>query len=267
MKVDVVLLTKNSLKPCLRECVESVYANVPVNRLIVVDGGSVDGTLELLQKYPNVKVIDDSGGTRATARERGIRAVETDWHIHVDSDVVLSKDWFRKAWKLVDESVGAIWGAAVPNEKHFFNITYAMSKLYRTGIRELLVKQMRSERAMMHDTLIRTEAVKDIRIPKDLHIWEDEYIGRHIRSKGYKFLKVIEPYCLHNLTSYERFEGFIITGRLLKEYKLWKLRRMVRQLIISVPKAAWIFIATRDIQASRLHILSHALMLKGWLMK
>ena len=46
MKIDVVLLTKNSIKPCLKECVESIFANLPVNRLIVVDGGSTDGTLE-----------------------------------------------------------------------------------------------------------------------------------------------------------------------------------------------------------------------------
>jgi len=26
----------------------------------------------------------------------------------VDSNVVLCKDWFKKAWKLVDEEVGAI---------------------------------------------------------------------------------------------------------------------------------------------------------------
>ena len=97
-KIDVVLLTKNSLKPCLSECLNSIYQNIPVNRLIVVDGGSTDGTLELVRTYPNVEVIDDTHGTRATARQRGIEAVKTQWHIHVDSDVMLSKGWFQNAW-------------------------------------------------------------------------------------------------------------------------------------------------------------------------
>ena len=175
MKVDVVLLTKNSLKPCLRDCVDSVYENVPVNRLIVVDGGSADGTLELLREYPNMEIIEDSNGTRATSRQKGIDAVGTAWHMHVDSDVILSRDWFEKAWKLVNDDVGAIWGAAVPTEPHFFNITYAMSKFYRISVKELLVRQMRSERCMLHDTLIRTTAVSDIKIPRSLHIWEDDY--------------------------------------------------------------------------------------------
>ena len=266
MKIDVILLTKNSLTPCLKECVDSIYANIPVNRLIVVDGGSVDGTIAFLQKCPNVKIIDDSGGTRATARQKGISAVETEWHIHVDSDVILCKNWFKKAWKLVDENVGAIWGAAVPNEKHFFNITYAMSKFYRIGIKALLVKQIRSERAMMHDTLIRTAAVQDIKIPPNLHIWEDEYIGRHIVSKGYLFLKVIEPFCLHNLTPKERYEGFIMQGYLLKEYKLWKLSRVISRLLIALPKSVWIFIVTKDFQASKLQLTTNILLLKGWLM-
>lgn len=265
MKIDVVLLTKNSLKSCLRECVESIYQNIPVNRLIVVDGGSTDGTLELLRKYPDVEIINDSEGTRATARQKGIEAVKSEWHIHVDSDVVLSQGWFQNAWKLVDDKVGAIWGAAVPAEKHFFNIDYAMSKLYRKSIKELLVKQMRSQRCMMHDTLIRTETVRDIKIPRNLNIWENDYIGRHIINKGYRFLKVIEPYCLHNLTQYERYTGFIVTGQLLKKYKLSSLKQLFRHVVVAFPKSAWIFIATRDLQASRLQMLSQVLVLKGWL--
>ncbi len=76
--VDVVLLTKNSER-VLEECLESVYQNVPVNQLIVVDGYSTDRTIEILgqfdQKYHNVKVFYDKG-TRATARQKGIRQVE-----------------------------------------------------------------------------------------------------------------------------------------------------------------------------------------------
>jgi glycosyltransferase involved in cell wall biosynthesis len=267
MKVDIVLLTKNSTKPCLKECVESIYQNVPVNRLIVVDGGSVDGTQELLQEYPNVEIIDDSAGTRATARQKGIEAVSTEWHIHVDSDVILSRDWFNKAWKLVDEDVGAVWGIAVPINEHFFNIDYAMSKFHRMEMKDMLVKQMRSERCMMHDTLVRTEAVKDIKIPKSLHVWEDDYIGRHIMHKGYKFLKVKEPYCLHNVTLYERLDGCVLGGYLLKKYKMWTPQKFFFRFISALLKSAWIYAVTHDFQASKFIFQCYTLMLKGWFMK
>lgn len=265
MKIDVVLLTKNSVQPCLKDCLDSIFTNVPVGSLIVVDGGSNDGTLDLLLKYPDVVLIHDPSGTRATARQKGIEAVDSEWHIHVDSDVVLSKGWFRKAWTHVNAEVGAIWGAAIPAEKHFFNIDFAMSKLYGKSIKELLVKQMRGQRCMMHDTLIRTTSVRGIEIPRSLHIWEDEYIGRYITRKGYKFLKVIEPYCLHYLTPNERFSGFITTGYLMRKYGIWRFSQVFRRLLLALPKSVWIFIATRDLQASKIHLLSQVLILKGWL--
>ncbi|HUJ84049.1 MAG TPA: glycosyltransferase family A protein, partial [Candidatus Acidoferrales bacterium] len=57
--VDVVLLTKNSDRK-LKECLESVYNNVPVARLIAVDGYSTDKTLDVLrwfdEKHHNVKI-------------------------------------------------------------------------------------------------------------------------------------------------------------------------------------------------------------------
>ena len=96
--VDVVMLTKNSDRK-LKECLESVYSNVPVARLIVVDGYSTDRTLQIIdgfdKKYHNVKVILDKGN-RATARQKGIAAVETDWFLFVDSDVCSATAGSRK---------------------------------------------------------------------------------------------------------------------------------------------------------------------------
>jgi glycosyltransferase involved in cell wall biosynthesis len=83
--VDVILLTKNSER-VLEGCLRSIYRNVPVARLIVIDNYSVDGTVDILRrfddKYHNVLIIQD-GGTRATARQKGITNVETEWFMFV----------------------------------------------------------------------------------------------------------------------------------------------------------------------------------------
>ena len=101
--VDVVLLTKNSDRK-LKECLESVYNNVPVARLIAVDGYSTDKTLDVLnwfdEKYHNVKIIMDKGN-RATARQKGIADVNTEWFLFVDSDVILCNDWYKKAQQYI----------------------------------------------------------------------------------------------------------------------------------------------------------------------
>jgi glycosyltransferase involved in cell wall biosynthesis len=188
--VDVVLLTLNSDRK-LQDCLASIYQNVPVQKLIVVDGGSTDKTLQILDnfqtKYGNVEVIVDKG-TRATARQKGIHNVSTEWFVFVDSDVVLCKDWYKKALKFVTPETGAVWGievwSTVQNQKvlkYFLWITRRIFEL----------------RGGTHDTLIRTQTVKDIQIPQNLHVFEDAYIKDWITQKGYQVIACYCPFCIH----------------------------------------------------------------------
>ena len=188
--IDVVLLTKDSER-ILENCLKSVYRNIPVRRLIVVDGYSSDSTIEILGRfnddYKNVKIIYDRG-TRATARQKGIENVETEWFLFVDSDVVLCRDWYGKALNYVNDDVGAVWGievwSTIRNQatlKMFLRITRKLFEL----------------RGGTHDTLIRTCLVKDIRIPRDLHVFEDAYVKDWITAKGYRAVACYDPYCIH----------------------------------------------------------------------
>jgi glycosyltransferase involved in cell wall biosynthesis len=189
-KIDIVVLTKNSDR-LLRECLESVYANVPVNKLIVVDGYSTDKTLEILgefkKKHGNVIVIRDKG-TRATARYKGIRNVTTPWLMFVDSDVVLCKDWFKKANRYLQEDVGAVWGIEVWSTIR----SPSMLKLFLWITRKIF-----DARGGTHDTLVRLDSVRDMQIPAKLHVFEDAYIKEWITEKGYKVIACYDPYCIH----------------------------------------------------------------------
>jgi glycosyltransferase involved in cell wall biosynthesis len=188
--VDVVLLTKNSER-ALEKCLTSVYKNVPVGKLIAVDGYSTDRTLDILnkfdEKYGNVKVVFDRG-TRATARQKGIRQVTTEWFMFVDSDVVLSRNWHQKATQYIDENVGAVWGIEVWSTIH----NQATLKLFLWITRKIF-----EIRGGTHDTLTRTKLVADIEIPKNLHVFEDAYIKDWINKKGYKTVACYDPYCIH----------------------------------------------------------------------
>jgi glycosyltransferase involved in cell wall biosynthesis len=188
--IDVVLLTKDSERK-LRDCVDSIYRNIPVARLIVVDGYSKDKTLEILkgfnQKYGNVEVIMDKG-TRATARQKGIEAVKTEWFVFVDSDVVLCSDWFKKTQEYVADNVGAIWGievwSTISNPKTL--------KLFLITTRKIF-----AVRGGTHDTLIRKKALNGIKIPRNLHVFEDAYIKDWIEDKGYRVVACYSPFCIH----------------------------------------------------------------------
>ena len=188
--VDVIMLTRNSER-LLRKCLASVYDNVPVRKLIVVDGYSTDRTLEIVEefhgKYGNVVVIRDKG-TRGSARQRALREVNADWFMFVDSDVILCDDWFAKAKKLIKDNVGAVWGMEI------------WSVLRNSRFLKLFARitlKIFQSRGGTHDLLVRSKALEGISIPFHLHTYEDSYIKSYIKKKGCAVVAVYDPYCLH----------------------------------------------------------------------
>ena len=203
MKIDVVMITKNSLLPCLKESVESIFDNIPVNRLIVIDAFSNDGTVELFEEYKNKGLnieIHQFACGRGKAREIGIKLVRTSWFAFVDSDVILAKNWFDEIKRYIRPHVGAIEG----------NVN--KQKINPKG------------RAYTNCTLVRTKLVKDIKIPEEMTVLEDQFIRKWIESKGYKWLKVSKPCSIHKSQSNRVRDAFEV-GRMAGKYGLipfWK---------------------------------------------
>ena len=190
MKVDVVVLTKNS-EETLRECLEAIYKNVPINRLIVVDGYSTDSTIDIInefsKKYRNVLLISEKG-TRGKARQTAIGMIQTEWFVFVDSDVLLCDKWFERAEKYIEDDVGAVWGielwSVIKNPAILALFKRMTMKIFET-------------RGGTHDLLVRFEAIKDIKIPDSLHVFEDAYIKQWISEKGFKVVSTYNPFCIH----------------------------------------------------------------------
>lgn len=188
--IDVAILTMNSER-MLRACINSVYGSLPVHNLIIIDGYSTDTTADIVKefqrKYGNVTFVQERG-TRGSARQKAIQMVKSDWFIFVDSDVILSKNWFAKAKKLVNDDVGAIWGIEIWSVLKGSKVL----KLF-----ERVTLKIFEKRGGTHDLLVRRKTVEDIKIPYNLHTYEDGYIKDWINKKGYKVLGVYEPYCIH----------------------------------------------------------------------
>jgi glycosyltransferase involved in cell wall biosynthesis len=190
--IDVIMLTKNS-EHMLQKCLANIYENVPVNNMIVVDGFSSDRTLKIVdeanKRHGNVKTVS-SAGSRAQAREVGIRQTSTEWFMFADSDILLSKDWFQKATENIQDDVGAVWGVnidVIPNLRN--------GRVLK--LQSLIARACFNLRGGTHDTLIRRNLVKDIKIPEQLHTHEDAYIMNWIRGKGYRTVVGEDIYCLH----------------------------------------------------------------------
>jgi len=193
-KVDVVVLTKNSEEQ-LERCLRAVYRNVPVNRLIVVDGYSTDRTIDIVKKFEkkhhNILLLQDKGW-RGQARQIGINHVETEWFMFVDSDAELCNGWFERARNFIAPSVGAIWGIEVWS-------VMTNSMFLRLFLQ--ITMSIFQTRGGTHDLLVRREAVKEIKIPVSLHSYEDAYIKEWINQKGYEVVATYNPYCIHHRPS------------------------------------------------------------------
>jgi len=165
--------------------------NVPVDRLIIVDGYSTDDTVRILnefqERHGNVIFVQDKG-TRGSARQEAMKRVKSEWFMFVDSDVILSENWFAKAEKLIRDDVGAIWGIEI------------WSVLRKTKILKLFERvtlKIFEKRGGTHDLLVRRKAVEGIRVSYQLHTYEDAYIKSYIYGKGYRVIGVYESYCIH----------------------------------------------------------------------
>lgn len=74
----------------------SIYREVPVKRLILGDGGCIDGSLDVACRFPRVEVLDHRSFTSLGYSIRFlIEAVRTEWFIYLHSDVYLPEGWFE----------------------------------------------------------------------------------------------------------------------------------------------------------------------------
>jgi len=259
LQIDVILLTKNS-EPTLEKCLDSIFENIPIRRVIIVDGFSTDGTLDILQryheKYHNIVVIFDKG-TKATGRQKGIELVNTEWFMFVDSDVILCKDWFKKAEKLITPEVGAVWGMN-------FDITgkgkgwIKWSKIGRgPSFSDIQFEQFKV-RGGCHDILIRTEAAKGIKIPSDLNVYEDAYIKRYIEKRGWRVLATKDPFCIHDRSAFHPSVNNVIE-RVSLEAKYGSLihnasSHLLRNLLLAPIKASLLYLTSRNTEAAKEHL-------------
>lgn len=116
MKISAVIVTFNSSLH-VAECLDSVLSQPYADKeVIVVDNGSSDGTLDILEKrYPQARVIhNDFNKGAAEARNQGIKSATGDWIVTLDADTRLRGDFFTCFADFLDVQVVRRIGIVVP---------------------------------------------------------------------------------------------------------------------------------------------------------
>ena len=168
----------------------------------------------------------------------------------IDSDVVLTQEWFSQMIPYFeDPKVGAVWGAAIqtaPKRRKYFE---AMAKLYGKSPLDMM-KSYGEQRGCLHDTMIRTEAVKDIKIPPHLHVMEDHFVRLYLENNGWYWVSTDKPFVYHNMGEDSPDNAY------MDAYYGWKLgvykwTWYAKHLALSWAKLGYLILATRDFQVVR----------------
>ena len=132
----------------------------------------------------------------ARARQELMERVDTDWFAFVDDDVKLRPDWWSTVTGMIGPDVGGVEGlwSYLAGDKRVDDYTRAMARLARLLRQESW--RDRIDRAFTGDTLVRTEAVKNIHMP-NIPVWEDEYIRRWVEKNGFRWLRTSHVVCDH----------------------------------------------------------------------
>ncbi|HWR30930.1 MAG TPA: glycosyltransferase family A protein, partial [Negativicutes bacterium] len=79
-----------------RSNLRSIYREIPVNRLLISDGGCIDDSIHVAKEFPRVVVLDHQQyNSLGFCLRKLIEEVETEWFVYLHSDVFLPDGWFE----------------------------------------------------------------------------------------------------------------------------------------------------------------------------
>ena len=171
MNIDVVICTYNSSKT-IKKCIEGVKSYIAVSNIIVVDGDSDDGTLEILATFSDVEVFVEPSLSLSQAREFAFSKVKTEWFLQLDSDVVLTRDPVELA-KTKLSSADAV--------------EFGVDNIIVEPLPEDASSFSYQRRAFFFATLLRTSSIPELGI--SVRHMEEELMRRRIEDVGGKWLK------------------------------------------------------------------------------
>jgi len=173
MNVDVVICTYNSAET-LAACLNGISRFVFSESIIVIDGGSTDGTQEIVLAHPSTELHIRPDLSLGDARKFGFGLVNTEWFLQIDSDIVLNTDLNEYLYRFSNETDVIEFGT-----NNFYKFPTPTKNEFESGKHE--------RRAFFFTNFIKKKCVP--KLPLDVRHMEEELMRRYIVKQGGKWKK------------------------------------------------------------------------------
>jgi len=180
MKVSMVATVKDAA-PYVGEFLASVAAQTRApDEVIVVDGGSADGTLETLRAASGVTLIEEPGANIARGRNLAVRAAAHDAIAVSDADCVLEPHWLERLIEPLERGADVSMGVYRPLARTFFEeCAAAISIKEPDELREDTYMPSARSVAFRRDAFERAGSY-----PEWMGLGEDMYLNHRWRELG-----------------------------------------------------------------------------------
>jgi glycosyltransferase involved in cell wall biosynthesis len=180
VKVSLIATVKDG-GPAVAEFLASVRGQTRApDEVVIVDGGSTDGTLETLRAAAEVTLIDSPGANIAEGRNLAVRAATHEVIAVSDADCMLAPDWLEHLVAAVEDGADVAMGFYRPIYRSFFEACSAAVSLPEED-------QVNPARFMpsSRSVAFRRETFENAGgYPEWLDIGEDMYLNHRLRALG-----------------------------------------------------------------------------------
>jgi glycosyltransferase involved in cell wall biosynthesis len=178
MKVSLVATVRDA-RPFIEDFLDSVRRQTrQPDEVLLVDGGSTDGTWEVLERAEGVQSIREPGANIARGRNLAIRKATHDVIAVTDADCVLAEDWLERILEPLERGADASAGFYRPVTESFLQLC---ATAWLRDEHELRPGWMPSSRSLA----FRKEAFEAAgEYPEWLDVGEDMYMNHRLAESG-----------------------------------------------------------------------------------
>ena len=174
-KLSIIIPAYNAeqyIKQCLDSILQNSKESLSKTEIIVINDGSTDNTLKILESYnqhKNIKIHTTKNQGVSAARNLGISLAKGEWVTFIDADDTISDNFIAKNIPRLNERI-LIKSEVVDQLPGKAQIGEAISKTKREFLHGLILGQING---FLFPYFYDSKILKTIRFREDIHFMED----------------------------------------------------------------------------------------------